>query len=75
VDLYLHNTDVWLGRGCYKAVFSLLPLAYQAVFLLARALGIGFVHPAFQTALDGFSGRRARCTRLLKAISLFSNPF
>jgi hypothetical protein len=39
-----------VGRRCHKAVFSLLPLAYRAVFLLAGALGIGFVHPGIKEA-------------------------
>jgi hypothetical protein len=52
VNLYLYNTDKVFGveRHCYKAVFSLLLLAYQAVFLVARALGIGFVHPGIKEA-------------------------
>jgi hypothetical protein len=42
VKLYLHNTDEvsGVGRRCHKAVFSLLPLAYRAVFLLAGALAL-----------------------------------
>jgi hypothetical protein len=55
VDPYVHDIDEVSGAGrcCRKLCFSLSLLPCRAVFWLAGALGIGFVHYGVKDAWRG----------------------